>query len=88
MGVYYFVVNHTTKQTASRTVGNWKYGEWSWDELLSLMGWSKTDDIVACGDDWSVLFYNNGKVRRASEEEQEREHERTGTGYENKQVPL
>ncbi len=86
MGVYYFVVNHTVKQTASPTVANWKYGEWGWDELLSLLGWSKTDDIVAYGDDWSVLFYNNGQERWASAEEEEREHKRDRTGYERKKV--
>jgi len=58
MGQYYIIYNVTRKVSVKPAKANWKSGEWSWAEVIELMGWSHDDEIVAIGDYGSVIPYS------------------------------
>ncbi len=60
MGQYFIICNFTKKQKVKPAFANWKWGEWGqWDTVLAVLGWDKTDNIVAYGDDGDRVPYND-----------------------------
>jgi hypothetical protein len=58
MGQYYILYNWTRKQTVKPAFANWKIGEYDWDRVLLVMGWSRTDQLIAIGDYGDAVLYD------------------------------
>ena len=50
-----------------------KLGEWNWDQVIQIMGWEMTDQLIACGDYGSVYKYSpsESKIEMNDEEDDE-----------------
>lgn len=67
MGQYFDVYNSTKRQYAS--VGKFYGSDEEWKDLLRVLKWDVTDDIVAYGDEGDIFKLHDDKHENASHEE-------------------
>ena len=61
MGQYFIIFNLTKWQSVEPAFANWKQGEFDWENVITVMGWEKSDDLRAYGDSGRVYGYINGE---------------------------